>query len=63
MLIGWMGRYVERALWSRIHGEVDCDCTSGRLLERKKKVLAEVVVQHLPNFIMSKLSDYVRFHK
>ena len=30
---------------------------------REKKVLAEVVVQDLPKFIMSKLSDYVCFHK
>ena len=46
-----------------MRGEGDCGCASGRLLERKKKVLAEVVVQDLPNFIMSKLSDYVCFHK
>ena len=32
-------------------------------VERKKKVLAEVVVQDLPNFIMSKLGDYLCFHK
>ena len=59
MLSGWMGRYVERVLWMWNCGEGDSGCASGRLLERKKKVLAEVVVQDLPNFIMSKLSDYV----
>ena len=54
-MVGW------GAMWSvcydgGMRGEGDCGCASGRLLEIKKKVLAEVVVQDLPNFIMSKLS-------
>ena len=36
-----------------IRGEGDCGCASGRVLERKKKVLAEVVVRDLPNFSVS----------
>ena len=36
-----------------MRGEGDCGCASGRLLEIKKKVLAEVVVQDLPKFSVS----------
>ena len=36
-----------------IRGEGDCGCASGRFLERKKKVLAEVVVRDLPKFSVS----------
>ena len=52
MLSGLMGRYVERVLrrWNPVEG--DCGCASGMLLKRKK-VLAEVVVQDLPKFSVS----------
>ena len=48
-----MGRYAERVLWMWNPGEADCGCASGMLSKRKKKVLAEVVVQDLPKFSVS----------
>ena len=51
-MVGW------GAMWSvcyggGIRGEGDCGCASGRLSKRKKKVLAEVVVQDQPKFSVS----------